>query len=333
MNEPETSALYDYDLPEGLIAQSPADPRDSSRLLLLPRDGGSLEHLRFFELPDRLQRGDLLVLNDTRVTARRLTGRKPTGGVVELLLMKRMSDLEYEAICKPAKRLQPGATVACDGAPDATIVEALEEGRRRVRFDEPLGEAGSVPLPPYYHGRLDDTERYQTVYARSGGSAAAPTAGLHFTKDLLARLDGKGIETTTVTLHIGMDTFRPMAEGPLSGHAMHGESFSLSAEACEKIKSKKGRIIAVGTTSVRVLEWAGREDCVAPGSGTTRLFITEGYRFSLVEGVITNFHLPRTTMLVMICAFAGRERVLAAYETAKAAGYRFLSFGDAMAIL
>jgi S-adenosylmethionine:tRNA ribosyltransferase-isomerase len=326
-------ALYDYDLPPELIAQAPIEPRDSSRLLHLPREEGPVRHLVFRDLPGLLEPGDLLVLNDTRVSARRLLGRRPTGGAVELLLLRRLDARRYEALTKPARRLKPGSTVLFDEAPAATVIEALEAGVRVVEFEEDPGPAGETPLPPYYHGTLDRPERYQTVYAETDGSAAAPTAGLHFTRDLLQAIEEKGIRTATVTLHIGMDTFRPVPEGRISEHRLRGEVYTLPEQAAQAIRECQGRVIAVGSTSVRVIESAGPREGMRPGSRLTRLFIRPGYRFRTVAGMVTNFHLPRTTMLVMVCALAGRERILRAYEEAKRTGYRFLSFGDAMAVL
>lgn len=327
------ASLFDYDLPPELIAQSPAEPRDSSRLLVLPRAGGPTEHRHFRDLAELLEPEDVLVLNDTRVSARRLLGRRPSGGAVELLLMRPLAEDRYEALTRPARRLRPGARVLFDDAPDAVIEEVKEGGQRVVRFEGPIESAGEMPLPPYFHGTLPDPERYQTVYAAEDGSSAAPTAGLHFTQELLARIEQKGVRVARVTLHVGLDTFRPLPEGPVEMHRMHGETYTIPEATAQAVRFCAGRVIAVGTTAVRVLESAGPREQTEAGRGTTRLFIKPGYEFRSVQGVITNFHLPRTTMLLMICAFAGRERVLAAYEEAKRVGYRFLSFGDAMAIL
>ncbi|MEP0766652.1 MAG: tRNA preQ1(34) S-adenosylmethionine ribosyltransferase-isomerase QueA [Fimbriimonadia bacterium] len=327
------SSLFDYDLPHELIAQSPVEPRDSSRLLVLPRAGDSIEHRHFRDLAELLEPEDVLVLNDTRVSARRLFGRRPSGGAVELLLMRSLGGNRYQALTRPARRLRPGERVIFDDAPEAFIEEVGEGGQRVVRFDGPLGDAGEMPLPPYFHGTLPDPERYQTVYAAEDGSSAAPTAGLHFTQELLTRIERKGVRVTRVTLHVGLDTFRPLPEGPVEKHKMHGETYTIPEETANAVRFCSGRVIAVGTTAVRVLESAGPREQMEMGQATTRLFIRPGYEFRCVEGIVTNFHLPRTTMLLMICAFAGRERVLAAYEEAKRAGYRFLSFGDAMAIL
>jgi S-adenosylmethionine:tRNA ribosyltransferase-isomerase len=333
MTDPGDATLYDYDLPPALIAQEPLEPRDASRLLYLPENEGDIRHLHFRDLPSLLRRDDVLVVNDTRVTARRLLGKKPTGGNVELLLMRRLGERRFEALCRPAKRLQAGAVVDFSDAPSAVVVEVLDAGLRVVEFESDPADAGTVPLPPYYHGHLDDPERYQTVYASAAGSAAAPTAGLHFTPSLLKEIDDLGVKVATVTLHIGLDTFRPMPDGPVVDHKLHGESFAISPETARALGGAKGRIIAVGTTSVRVLESLGPSAAIEPGERTTRLFITPGWRFERVSGMVTNFHLPRTTMLVMVCALAGRERVLRAYEAAIQSGYRFLSFGDAMLIL
>lgn len=326
-------SLFDYDLPPELIAQSPVEPRDSSRLLVLPRSGGPIEHRHFRDLAELLEGEDVLVLNDTRVSARRLLGRRPSGGAVELLLMRSLGGNRYEALTRPARRLRPGERVIFEDAPDAVIEEAKDAGQRIVRFQGPIGGAGETPLPPYFHGTLPDPERYQTVYAAAEGSSAAPTAGLHFTKELLSRIEQKGVRVTTVTLHVGLDTFRPLPEGPVEMHKMHGETYTIPEHTANAVRFCSGRVIAVGTTAVRVLESAGPREQMEAGEATTRLFIKPGYEFRTVQGIVTNFHLPRTTMLLMICAFAGRERVLAAYEEAKRAGYRFLSFGDAMVIL
>ncbi len=328
VTEPETIDLFDYDLPPEFIAQSPAEPRESSRLLVLPRDGGALHHKLFRDLPDLLEPGDLLVLNDTRVSARRLVGKKPTGAGVEVLLMRPLGDRRYEAMVRPARRLRTGARIVFEDAPNATVLEEIEAGLRVVVFDDEIANAGQMPLPPYFHGNLPDAGRYQTVYAGVDGSAAAPTAGLHFSHELLQNIEGKGVKIAKVTLHIGLDTFRPLPEGALADVRLHGENFVVTEATAETLRGVKGRVIAVGTTSVRVLE-----SNAVGFERRTDLFIAPGYHFKAVSGIVTNFHLPKTTMLVMICAFAGRERVLAAYDAAMKAGYRFLSFGDSMAIL
>lgn len=333
----ETS-LFDYALPEELIAQEPVEPRDASRLLIVHRATGQLEHRHFYDLPDYLQAGDTLVLNDTRVSARRLFGRKPTGGRVELLLLRPLGDGRWHALVRPGRRLPEGSLILLDEGHTAQIEARLEEGIRLVRFIPPddawLQQVGQIPLPPYIHRQLTDPERYQTVFAREPGAAAAPTAGLHFTPQLLERLKTQGVQITTVTLHVSLDTFRPLQSEHVEAHKMHGEWFTLSPEAAAVINQTRGRIVAVGTTSVRVLESAavGRRQ-VQPLTGETRLYITPGYAFKVVDALITNFHAPRTTVLVLVCAFAGRELILHAYQEAIRLRYRFLSFGDAMLIL
>jgi S-adenosylmethionine:tRNA ribosyltransferase-isomerase len=332
------ASLFDYELPESLIAQAPVEPRDSSRLLVVHRATGQLEHRHFYDLPDYLREGDTLVLNDTRVSARRLFGRKPTGARVELLLLRPVGDGRWHALVRPGRRLPEGSIVLLDEGHTAQIEARLEGGIRLVRFippdDEWLQQIGQVPLPPYIHQSLTDPERYQTVYARQPGSAAAPTAGLHFTPRLLDQLRAQGVQIVTVTLHVSLDTFRPLQSEQIVEHKMHGEWFTVSPEAAEAINRTKGRIVAVGTTCVRTLESAavGRRQ-VQPMTGETHLYITPGYEFKVVDALITNFHLPRSTMLVLVCAFAGRELILHAYQEAVRLQYRFLSFGDAMLIL
>jgi len=337
------TADFDYDLPAEFIAQQPIEPRDASRLLVLERATGAQHHARFRDFGRYLRPGDLLVFNDTRVIPARLAVRKAgTGGKAELLLLKRHARQTWEALVG-GKGLHVGSVLEVDGEPDlqALIVEALEGARRLVHFSRPIGElldrVGRVPLPPYIHAELADRDRYQTVYAAQPGSAAAPTAGLHFTRELLASLTAAGIQTDFVTLHVGLDTFQPVAETDPAAHAMHGEWCELSPATAARLNAAKAdgrRVIAVGTTTVRTLESAATGaragQAVAPFSGTTRLFILPGYRFRVVDAMLTNFHLPRSTLLMLVSAFAGRERILAAYEAAKAAGYRFYSFGDAM---
>jgi S-adenosylmethionine:tRNA ribosyltransferase-isomerase len=332
------ASLFDYELPEELIAQEPVEPRDASRLLVVHRATGVLEHRHFYDLPDYLQAGDTLVLNDTRVSARRLFGRKPTGGRVELLLLRPLGDGRWHALVRPGRRLPEGSQILLDEGHTAQIEARLEGGIRLVRFtppdDEWLQQVGQIPLPPYIHRQLTDPERYQTVYAQSPGSAAAPTAGLHFTPPLLERLKAQGVQVATVTLHVSLDTFRPLQSERVEEHKMHGEWFTLSPEAAEVINQTRGRIVAVGTTCVRVLESAAvGKRRVQPTMGETQLYITPGYEFKVVEALITNFHAPRTTVLVLVCAFAGRELILHAYQEAIRRRYRFLSFGDAMLIL
>lgn len=330
----------DYDLPESAIAQTPLDDRAASRLLWLHRQTGEIQDRNFRQCVDLLESGDLLVLNDTRVTALRLFGQKPTGGQVELLLLKERDLGQFEALAKPGRRLQPGASIEFEDGLAAVVEENLSEGRKLVRFQaasdlrERLASFGQVPLPPYIHARLDYPERYQTVYAATGGSAAAPTAGLHFTPEILSQLQAKGIRLAKVTLDVGLDTFRPIStENPLE-HEIHGETCHLPQETAQAISEAKGRIVAVGTTAVRTLEsFAIGRRKVEVGSKETKLFITPGYQFRIVDGMFTNFHMPRTTMLLMISAMAGRDSVMAAYRHAVEAGYRFLSFGDSMLIL
>jgi len=334
------ASLFDYELPESLIAQEPIEPRDHSRLMVLHRATQTIDHRRFYELPEYLQVGDTLVLNDTRVSAWRLLGRKPTGGQAEVFLLRPLADGRWHALARPGRRLPDGSRVQVGDQLEVVIEGRLEGGLRLVRLhsDEPpeqiLPRVGQVPLPPYIHKRLTDPERYQTVYAHAPGSAAAPTAGLHFTPALLERLKAHGVQIASITLHVSLDTFRPLKAEQVEEHKMHGEWYTISPEAAAAINATRGRIVAVGTTCVRTLESAaiGRRQ-VQSGSAETRLYITPGYEFKVVEAMITNFHMPRTTMLVLVSAFAGREFVLRAYEEAVRARYRFLSFGDAMLIL
>lgn len=332
---------FDYDLPEERIAQTPVEPRDASRLLVLGRESGQIEHTYFRHIGDHLEPGDLLVLNHTRVIPARLFARKPTGGRVELLLLRPRDERHWECLVG-GKGLRPGVELQVEGGPLARIVETLDGAERVVRFAEPvepyLPQAGHVPLPPYIHTPLADPERYQTVYARTPGSAAAPTAGLHFTPRLLDDLQARGVRLASVTLHVGLDTFAPVTEADPGQHAIHTEWCQLPPEAAERINATRaagGRIVAVGTTSVRTLESAAAQDgaVVEPVQGPTGLYILPGYRFRAVDALVTNFHLPRSTLLMLVSAFAGRERVLAAYRAALREGYRFYSFGDAMLIL
>jgi len=339
------ASLFDYDLPEELIAQEPIEPRDHARMLVLHRATGDVEHRHFYNLPEYLHAGDTLVLNDTRVSAWRLWGHKATGGRVEILLMRLLDGERWQALLRPARRLPEGTRVQIDAEPSVgsltAVVEArLEDGTRLVRIlaDQPLEsilpKVGRVPLPPYIRRDLPDPERYQTVLARQPGSAAAPTAGLHFTPQLLETLRQQGVQIATITLHISLDTFRPLKSESVEEHKMHGEWYSISPEAAAVINRTSGRIVAVGTTSVRTLESAAvGKRRVQAQTDETRLYITPGYQFQVVDGLITNFHMPRTTMLVLVSAFAGRECVLRAYHEAVRRRYRFLSFGDAMLIL
>jgi S-adenosylmethionine:tRNA ribosyltransferase-isomerase len=344
------TADLDYDLPQDLIAQTPIEPRDAARLLVLDRASGALAHRRFRDLPDYLRPGDVLALNDTRVLNARLHAVKaPTGGRVEVLLLRRLDAVTWEALIG-GSGVRAGARLrvtpsAAHGATDVTaeVIAERERGGRVLRFDRPidalLGALGSLPLPPYIQTPLRDPERYQTVFARRPGSAAAPTAGLHFTPEMLEALRAQGVDLAFVELRVGLDTFRPIDEEEVEAHRIHAEYCQLDAEAAEHIHRARqigGRVIAVGTTAVRTLETAAgdRTDrCVSPFDGETRLFITPGYAFRVVDALLTNFHLPRSTLLALVAAFAGRATILNAYRAAIAERYRFFSFGDAMLIV
>jgi S-adenosylmethionine:tRNA ribosyltransferase-isomerase len=334
--EPLRLADFDYELPADRIAQTPADPRDSARLLVLDRARDALEDRSVSDLPELLEPGDCLVVNDTRVLPARLFGRRPSGGRVELLLLRKRADGAWEALARPARRLGLGATIVLEGGTSARIVEVGGEGLRVLHLEDEAAAlaAGQMPLPPYITTPLADPERYQTIFAREHGSAAAPTAGLHFTPRLLDRLREREIAIATVTLHVGLDTFRPVTEEDPRAHTLHSEWYRVTPETAallNAVRQAGGRIVAVGTTSVRTLESvADEQGIIHPGAGDTRLFILPGYRFRAVDVLMTNFHLPRSTLLMLVAAFAGRERVLAAYRHAVAAGYRFYSFGDAM---
>lgn len=337
---------YDYDLPVELIAQRPAEPRDASRLLVLDRKRPALEHRIFRDIVEYLTPEDVLVLNDTRVLPARLLGRKITGGQAEILLLRPLTGNEWEALVRPSRRLRPGTEIRFDD-PRLTVIigEAVGEhtGTRRVTLqcdgptDEILAAVGRLPLPPYIHEELEDPERYQTVFAHVPGSAAAPTAGLHFTPELLAKIRELGTQIVYVTLHVGLDTFRPVTAKYVTEHVIHREAYSVSPEAAAVInetRARGGRCFAVGTTTCRTLESAAAEDgTVQPGTAETGLFIYPGYRFRVVDALITNFHLPRTSLLMLVSAFAGRERIMAAYAEAIRHRYRFFSFGDAMLLL
>jgi S-adenosylmethionine:tRNA ribosyltransferase-isomerase len=331
---------FDYHLPESSIAQTPAEPRDSSRLLVLHRDTGGVEHRIFREIGDYLREGDLLVLNQTRVIPARIYARKETGGRVELLLLRRRDELTWEALVG-GKGLRVGKSVKVEDGPYVEIIELLNGSERLIKFSEPIesyfSKVGNVPLPPYIHEKLSDPERYQTVYAREPGSAAAPTAGLHFTPRLLEELQVKGVKVAYVTLHVGLDTFAPVTEDNPKEHVIHSEWCELPQETADLINETKqagGRVIAVGTTSVRTMESAGSlSSQVSSFTGPTSLFILPGYEFKVVDVMITNFHLPKSTLLMLVSAFAGRETILKTYETAIREGYRFYSFGDVMIIL
>ncbi|MCL4562188.1 MAG: tRNA preQ1(34) S-adenosylmethionine ribosyltransferase-isomerase QueA [Chloroflexi bacterium] len=335
---------FDYFLPPEKIAQTPVEPRHASRLMVLRRNQDSLEHSHFWEIGRYLNPGDLLVVNETRVIPARLYARKlPGGGKVELLLLKRMEECVWEVLVG-GKGLHAGRKLELPDGPQAMVETVLDGARRVVRFEEPvepfLEHLGQVPLPPYIHTPLADPERYQTVYARRAGSAAAPTAGLHFTPELMGSLQEQGIRIARVTLHVGLDTFAPVTEEMPEAHKIHTEWCEVSDETAGAVNAARqagNRVVAVGTTCVRTLETAAR--AAAPGqaigafSGQTDLFILPGYHFRIVDALITNFHLPRSTLLMLVSAFAGRERILAAYQTAVDTGYRFYSFGDAMLIL
>lgn len=334
------TADFDFDLPESFIAQEPLEPRDSARLLVLDRATGHIEHRIFREIGDYLHPGDVLVLNQTRVLPARLFARKETGGRVELLLLRRLDERTWECLVG-GKGLKAGRSLKLEDGVEATILAEGEGAKRIVQFsrslDEILPYIGHVPLPPYIHRPLSDPERYQTVYARVQGSAAAPTAGLHFTPHLLETLQAKGVRLAYVTLHIGLDTFAPVTEESPLEHKMHTEWCEIDEQNVDVIRSAQeqgGRVIAVGTTSVRTLESVATEHGkIVPYRGPTSLFILPGYRFKVVDAMVTNFHLPRSTLIMLVSAFAGRERILNAYEIAKQEGYRFFSFGDAMLIL
>lgn len=340
----KTSA-FSYDLPASLIAQEPLAQRDASRLLVLQRKDGMLEHAHFRQLPIYLKRGDLLVMNDTRVFHARLLGRQEKGGgPVELLLLRPLDNGQWEALGHPGKRTRPGAVLVFgNGELEAEVISSTPTGERVVSFrggkslESILPSLGHLPLPPYIKKELDDEERYQTVYARSSGSVAAPTAGLHFTEQIFAELKVRGISWTFLTLHVGAGTFRPVKAEYATEHRMHSERFCLEPAAAEQInmtKDKGCRVISVGTTCCRVLETLGGPDGrVRSGEGETDLYIYPGYRFKVVDALITNFHLPRSTLLMLVSAFAGREETLRAYAAAVEERYRFYSFGDAMLII
>ncbi|MBR2890423.1 MAG: tRNA preQ1(34) S-adenosylmethionine ribosyltransferase-isomerase QueA [Oscillospiraceae bacterium] len=332
-----------YNLPEDLIAQTPLEQRDNSRLLKLDRVTGAVEHRHFYDIIDYLQPGDCLVMNDSRVLPARLLGHRPTGGAVEVLLLRDLGNKRWECLCKPGRKMQAGNEVLFgDGELRATVVEVKEDGNRIVEFHyegiflEVLERLGKMPLPPYIKAELQDQERYQTVYSREVGSAAAPTAGLHWTPELLEKVRAMGVKTAFVTLHVGLGTFRPVKAEEISDHHMHSELCMISAETAavlNETKANGGRVICVGTTSCRTLESLVKEDgTFEAGSKWTEIFIFPGYSFKAMDGLITNFHLPESTLVMLVSAFAGRENVIAAYEEAVRERYRFFSFGDAMYI-
>ena len=332
-----------YDLPEELIAQTPLEKRDNSRLMVLDQETGKVSHKHFYDIVDYLQPGDCLVMNDSRVLPARLLGHRPTGGAVEVLLLRDLGNKQWECLCKPGRKMQVGSQVVFgDGELMATVVQVKEDGNRVVEFSyegiflEVLERLGKMPLPPYIKAELEDQERYQTVYSREVGSAAAPTAGLHFTKELLEKLREKGVKTAFVTLHVGLGTFRPVKADDISQHHMHSELCMISQETANilnETKAADGRIVCVGTTSCRTLESLVKDDgSFEACSKWTDIFIFPGYQFKAMEALITNFHLPESTLVMLVSAFAGKENVLNAYAEAVNEKYRFFSFGDAMFI-
>jgi S-adenosylmethionine:tRNA ribosyltransferase-isomerase len=338
----KTSDFY-YDLPQELIAQTPLQRRDGSRLLTLDKETGELEHHHFYELPQFLRPGDCLVLNNSRVLPARLIGHRPTGGAVEILLLVDKGNDIWECLVRPGKKLRTGARVSFgDGQLQAEITEVLPDGNRLVHFEykgiflEVLEELGRMPLPPYIKEELQDQERYQTVYSKVVGSAAAPTAGLHFTPELLEQIQNMGVKICYVTLHVGLGTFRPVKEDEITEHEMHSEYCVIPQETADVINETKkngGRVICVGTTSCRTLEsWANEDGTLTATGGWTNIFIYPGYRFKVMDALVTNFHLPESTLIMLVSALAGREHILAAYEEAVKEKYRFFSFGDAMFI-
>lgn len=332
-----------YNLPPERIAQVPIEPRHASRLLVLHRNSGTIEHKHFWEIGDYLSPLDIMVINRTRVIPARIFARKETGGRIEILLLKKKEQKTWEVLVG-GKKMLPGATARVEGGPQVKVIECLESSQRLVEFSEPiepfLPSIGQMPLPPYIHEKLQNPERYQTVFNRDPGSAAAPTAGLHFTPQLMDELCTKGVQFVDVTLHVGMDTFAPVTEDDPQQHVIHTEWCEVTPDAVAQIRTARangGKVIAIGTTSVRTLESAARpaspEELISPIRKATDLFILPGFQFKIVDAMVTNFHLPRSTLLMLVSAFAGREKILAAYEEAVRQEYRFYSFGDAMLIL
>ena len=332
-----------FDLPEELIAQTPLERRDASRLMLLDRVSGEIEHRHFYELPELLREGDCLIMNDSRVLPARLLGKRESGGGVELVLLRDLGEGRWECLSRPGRKTRPGTKLSFgEGELTATVEAVADGGNRIVRFRyegiflEVLERLGKMPLPPYIKEELQDAERYQTVYSREVGSAAAPTAGLHFTDELLDRIRARGVRTGFVTLHVGLGTFRPVKEEEIEDHDMHAEFCMIPAETAELINETRragGRVIAVGTTSCRTLEsFAAEDGTLRESDGWTDIFIYPGYRFKCIDALITNFHLPESTLIMLVSALAGREHVLNAYREAVAGRYRFFSFGDAMFI-
>jgi S-adenosylmethionine:tRNA ribosyltransferase-isomerase len=334
---------FSFDLPEELIAQTPMEQRDASRLLCLDKQTGAVEHRHFYDLPDLLREGDCLVLNNSRVLPARLIGIRPTGGAVELVLLRDLGGNRWECLSRPGRKTKPGQRILFgEGELQAVVEETVSGGNRIVRFEyegiflEVLERLGRMPLPPYIREELKDPERYQTVYSKELGSAAAPTAGLHFTKELLETVRNQGVMTEFVTLHVGLGTFRPVKEEKIEDHEMHSEYCIIppeTAEAVNRTRKNGGRIIAVGTTSCRTLESFAKDDgTLEASSGWTNIFIYPGYRFKCIDALITNFHLPESTLIMLVSALAGRENILNAYRIAVSEKYRFFSFGDAMMI-
>ena len=332
---------FDYELPQELIAQHPMEPRDHSRLLVVDKHTGELQHKHFYDLVDYLRPGDVLVFNDTRVIPARLHGTKDTGAHVEVFLLTRRDATDWEVLVRPGKKLQVGAKINFSDELSCEVIEHTDFGGRVVRFkydgifEEILDRLGETPLPPYITAPLEDKERYQTVYNRERGSAAAPTAGLHFTKELLAKIKELGCEEVFVTLHVGLGTFRPVSEANIEDHKMHKEFYTVSQEAADAINKAKAegrRIIAVGTTAVRTLESAGADGTLKAGGNWTNIFIYPGYKFRFVDELVTNFHLPQSTLLMLVSTLATRDIMLATYKKAVEERYRFFSFGDAMFI-
>ena len=332
---------FDYELPQELIAQHPMEPRDHSRLLVVDKKTGEIEHKHFYDLVNYLKPGDVLVFNDTRVIPARLHGTKDTGAHVEVFLLTRRDATDWEVLVRPGKKLQVGAKIHFSDELSCEVIEHTDFGGRVVRFkydgifEEILDRLGETPLPPYITAPLEDKERYQTVYNRERGSAAAPTAGLHFTKELLQKIKEIGCEEVFVTLHVGLGTFRPVSEAKIEDHKMHKEFYTVSQEAADavnKAKAEGRRIIAVGTTAVRTLEAAGADGQLHAGSSWTNIFISPGYKFRLVDDLVTNFHLPQSTLLMLVSTLSTREIMLQTYKKAVEEKYRFFSFGDAMFI-
>ena len=333
---------FSYELPKELIAQHPAEPRDHARLMLYDKETGAVEHKYFYDLLDELHAGDVLAFNDSKVIPARLYGhRQQTGGKVEVLLLTPVGEDRWEVLVKPGKKALPGTIIEFPEGLTAEVLDRTDFGGRVVQFhyegvfDDIIDTIGEMPLPPYIHEKMEDPNEYQTVYAREKGSAAAPTAGLHFTEELLEKIKAKGVELVFVTLHVGLGTFRPVEEENIEDHAMHSEFYSITEEAAatvNKAKAEGRRVIAVGTTSIRTLESAGTTGVLQSGSGWTNIFIYPGFTFHIVDALVTNFHLPESTLLMLISAMSTREKILHAYEIAVQEKYRFFSFGDAMFI-